>query len=107
MARDEGELFASVDSLLAVVASRRSLPGPAERRRLRELSGLSQGQVAEALGVRRETVTGWETGRTEPRAPQRAAYARLLEGLALRYPSSEAADDDADTGDGAGKRHEQ
>lgn len=29
----------------------------------------------------------WETGKTEPRPPKRAAYARLLEGLAQRFPA--------------------
>lgn len=107
MARGEDDLFASVDALLAVVASLGSLPGPAERKRLRELSGLSQSQVAEALGVRRETVGGWESGRSEPRAPQRTAYARLLEGLALRYSSPATVDDDPGSGNRARTDHGQ
>jgi hypothetical protein len=32
-------------------------------------------------------VGNWETGKTEPRPPKRAAYARLLEGLAARFPA--------------------
>lgn len=63
------------------------LPAPAERKRLREAAGLSQDQVSNALNVRRETVTGWEAGRTEPRPPKRAAYARLLDGLTARFPA--------------------
>ncbi|MFJ3800019.1 telomere-associated protein Tap [Streptomyces sp. NPDC090088] len=83
---EQNGLFASVDALLGQVAVD-SLPNPAERKRLREAAGLSQDQVANALNVRRETVTGWEAGRSEPRPPKRAAYARLLEGLADRFPA--------------------
>ncbi|MEX2974751.1 helix-turn-helix domain-containing protein [Streptomyces sp. C184] len=85
MPNEQDKLFASVDALLEQVADQDALPDPAERRRLREAGGLSQDQVARALSVRRETVTSWEVGRTEPRPPKRAAYARLLEGLAARY----------------------
>ncbi|MEV6536010.1 helix-turn-helix domain-containing protein [Streptomyces sp. NPDC051639] len=82
----EDELFSAVDALLEVVAQD-ELPEPAERRRLREAAGLSQAQIATAMGTRREAVGNWESGRTEPRPPQRAAYARLLEGLATRFPA--------------------
>ncbi len=40
--------------------------------------------------ARREAVGNWETGKTEPRPPKRAAYARLLEGLAARFPAPAA-----------------
>ncbi|WP_309485343.1 telomere-associated protein Tap [Streptomyces sp. WELS2] len=82
----ENELFSAVDALLEQVPED-DLPPPAERRRLREASGLSQAQIATALKTRRETVANWEAGRTEPRPPQRAAYARLLERLAERFPA--------------------
>ncbi|MFJ4781477.1 telomere-associated protein Tap [Streptomyces sp. NPDC088762] len=83
---DEQEvLFAAVDALLEEVAQD-PLPHPDERKRLREAAGLSQDQIAKALAVRRETVTSWETGRTSPRPPKRAAYARLLEGLTSLHP---------------------
>ncbi|MFD9210908.1 telomere-associated protein Tap [Streptomyces sioyaensis] len=91
MPNEQDKLFASVDALLEHVADQDALPDPAERRRLREAGGLSQDQVARALSVRRETVTSWEVGRTEPRPPKRAAYARLLEGLAARYPADDPA----------------
>lgn len=73
----ESELFSAVDALLEQVPSD-DLPPPAERRRLREAAGLSQTQIATALGTRREAVGSWEAGQREPRPPQRAAYARLL-----------------------------
>ncbi|MFJ7200968.1 MULTISPECIES: telomere-associated protein Tap [unclassified Streptomyces] len=82
----ENELFSAVDALLEQVAQD-DLPVPAERKRLREAAGLSQVQIATALDARREAVGNWETGKTEPRPPKRAAYARLLEGLAARFPA--------------------
>ncbi|MGW3938376.1 telomere-associated protein Tap [Streptomyces phaeochromogenes] len=77
------ELFDRVDAL---VASRSSLPLPAERKRLRQAHGLTLDEVATALDVRRATVSGWESGKTEPRPPERDAYARLLNKLAELYP---------------------
>ncbi|WP_331736489.1 helix-turn-helix transcriptional regulator (plasmid) [Streptomyces canus] len=92
----ENELLSNVDALLEQVA-KDDLPPPAERKRLREASGLSQTQVATALQTRRETVASWESGKNEPRPPQRAAYARFLEKLAERFPApdSEATDEPA------------
>ncbi|MGW3498635.1 telomere-associated protein Tap [Streptomyces sp. NPDC001020] len=78
------ELFDAVDALLA---SRAALPPPAERKRLRKAHGLTVDEVAGALRVRRATVSGWESGKTEPRPPERDAYARLLDGLAKLYPA--------------------
>ncbi|MET8128217.1 helix-turn-helix domain-containing protein [Streptomyces sp. NPDC005065] len=81
------ELFDAVDALIAGHAP---LPPPAERERLRKAHGLTQEQVAAALKVRRATVVSWENGRTEPRPPQREAYARLLDKLAELYPANTA-----------------
>ncbi|CAL9439146.1 telomere-associated protein Tap [Streptomyces sp. enrichment culture] len=78
------ELFDAVDALLA---SRAVLPPPAERKRLRAAHGLTIEEVATALKVRRATVSGWESGKTEPRPPERDAYARLLDKLAELYPA--------------------
>lgn len=78
------ELFDAVDAL---VASRSTLPPPAERKRLRAAHGLTIDEVAGALKVRRATVSGWESGKTEPRPPERDAYARLLDQLAELYPA--------------------
>lgn len=83
---EQTTLFAAVDALLEATAAQDALPHPDERKRLREAAGLSQDQIAQALSVRRETVTSWETGRTAPRPPKRAAYARLLNGLAELHP---------------------
>ncbi|MEU0103610.1 helix-turn-helix transcriptional regulator [Streptomyces sp. NPDC006267] len=78
------ELFDAVDALLA---SRATLPPPAERKRLRAAHGLTIDEVSTALKVRRATVSGWESGKTEPRPPERDAYARLLDKLAELYPA--------------------
>ncbi|GGT02830.1 telomere-associated protein Tap [Streptomyces cinerochromogenes] len=80
------ELFDAVDAL---VASRSPLPPPAERRRLRQAHALTLDEVAAALKVRRATVGAWESGKTEPRPPEREAYARMLEQLATLYPAPE------------------
>ncbi len=81
------ELFDAVDAL---VASRSPLPPPAERKRLRQAHALTLDEVAAALDVRRATVSGWESGKTEPRPPQREPYARLLRQLAQLYPTAES-----------------
>ncbi|MFE9814449.1 telomere-associated protein Tap [Streptomyces sp. NPDC005773] len=81
------ELFDAVDAL---IADHSPLPPPQERERLRKAHGLTQEQVAAALGVRRATVVSWENGRTEPRPPQREAYARLVNKLAELYPEMPA-----------------
>ncbi|MGV9450636.1 helix-turn-helix domain-containing protein [Streptomyces sp. NPDC003635] len=66
------------------------LPPPKERRRLREAQSLTQAQVAARIGVTRETVRAWETGRTTPRGRKRVAYARLLSELSRPTTGQEA-----------------
>ncbi|MFD4048802.1 helix-turn-helix transcriptional regulator, partial [Streptomyces sp. NPDC058611] len=90
------KLFDAVDAL---VASRSPLPPPAERKRLRAAHGLTIDEVATALGVRRATVSAWESGRTEPRPPEREAYARLLRQLAELYPVPAAEPEPAPSAD--------
>ncbi|MFE9404099.1 telomere-associated protein Tap [Streptomyces sp. NPDC006530] len=86
------ELFDAVDAL---IASRSPLPPAAERKRLRQAHGLTLDEVAGALDVRRATVSGWEAGRTEPRPPERDAYARMLKQLAQLYPANASAPTEA------------
>jgi len=78
------ELFDAIDAL---IAGQSPLPPPAERERLRTAHGLSHEQVAKALKVRRATVVNWENGKTDPRPPQREAYAHFLSELAKLYPA--------------------
>jgi DNA-binding transcriptional regulator YiaG len=68
-----------VDDLVERVRSRKQLPGPAERRRIREAAGVSLRDVAAAVGVSHTAVASWEAGAT-PRE-HRTAYLRLLEEL--------------------------
>jgi putative transcriptional regulator len=48
-------------------------------RRLREILGLSQGQLAQALQVSRQTVNAIETGRYLPSLPLAFAIAKFFE----------------------------
>jgi DNA-binding transcriptional regulator YiaG len=45
---------------------RRALPSPKELRRLRIDAGVSAAEVAEVLGVSRQTVLNWESGSAKP-----------------------------------------
>lgn len=57
---------------------RLELPQPAERRRLREAVGLSQQEVADALGVTRAAVGHWETGLRSPRGRLLSEYVTVI-----------------------------
>ncbi|MFI6449638.1 hypothetical protein [Kitasatospora sp. NPDC050543] len=81
------ELFDSVDALLSGV--RTGLPAPAERQRLRLAAGLTPAQIAAVLRVDPAQVLGWEDGSTVPGRDIAPAYARLLAGLAERFPAPE------------------
>lgn len=75
-----------MDAIEALL-SRPSLPPPAARAALRKAEGLTQEEVADAFGVSRVAFHRWETGQAEPRARSKAAYLRLLQGLAKKHPS--------------------
>ncbi|MFB7711324.1 helix-turn-helix domain-containing protein [Streptomyces sp. NPDC056105] len=68
------------------------LPGPKERRRLRESKSLTQAQVAAEVGVTRETVRAWESGRSTPRGHKRETYAKLLASVEADAPAPAAAE---------------
>lgn len=69
------------------------LPPPSVRAKLRLAAGLTQQDVADAVGVKRVAVTRWELGQTNPRRPHRENYLRLLKGLAERFPEAVKADE--------------
>ncbi|MBH1937830.1 helix-turn-helix domain-containing protein [Streptomyces sp. AV19] len=73
-----------VDALV----DREILPSPRVRQQLRVAAGLSQTEVAEAIGVKRLAVARWESGEAHPRRPHRGVYAHLLRRLAERYPNA-------------------
>jgi len=66
------------------------LPPPGRRRRLRRAAGLTQRELAAAVGVARITLARWEAGRFAPRGARRARYVDALARLA------EAADETAE-----------
>ncbi|MFD8782581.1 telomere-associated protein Tap [Kitasatospora sp. NPDC059599] len=84
-----GDLFASIDALLARPRPGDDLPVPAERERLRKAGDYTQEELAAALKTRRETIVRWEAGTTEPRPPKREIYIRFLATLALRHGTVE------------------
>ncbi|MYT37156.1 helix-turn-helix domain-containing protein [Streptomyces sp. SID8356] len=77
----ELEALKRVDALLDNV-----LPPPRVRAQLRLAAGLTQKDVADAVGVQRLAVVRWELGQSHPRRPHRDAYAHLLQRLAERFP---------------------
>lgn len=72
-----------VDALLDDV-----LPPPHVRQQLRLAAGLTQQEVADAVGVKRLAVARWELGQTHPRRPHRRVYMHLLKRLAERFPEA-------------------
>jgi transcriptional regulator with XRE-family HTH domain len=67
--------------LLERVRMRRSLPEPRVRRAIRLAAGVSQADVAEALGVAQRTVARWELGQANPRGASLVSYVELLDAL--------------------------
>ena len=71
----------NLDELLERVRSRRRLPDAAERRRIRVAAGVSQRELASALGVSWTAIQRWEQG-ARPRThleQYASALTRLLE----------------------------
>ena len=60
----------------------RAIPPTPNRRALRLAAGLTQDDVAAAVGVDRATVSRWETGSREPAGRNRQAYADALSEMA-------------------------
>jgi len=58
------------------------LPPPARRRLLREQHGITQDEVARAVGVNRATIARWELGVRDPRDAHLARYVEVLQRLA-------------------------
>ncbi len=67
--------------VLSKAQVRRRMPSPEARRLLRTRSGLTQDDLARALGVNRATVSRWEAGRN-PRATLAARYLELMDRIA-------------------------
>jgi len=65
----------------AKMRAKRALPPPAMRRAIRLGAGLSQADVAEIMGVARESVARWEAGARTPRGRVLIEYVDLLDQL--------------------------
>jgi len=72
----------TLDGALGRAKAKRHLPPPATQRLLRERAGLTQADVAATLGVTREAIAQWESGRRTPRAALVAEYVAILDRLA-------------------------
>jgi DNA-binding transcriptional regulator YiaG len=70
-----------MDGIRRKTRAHRELPGPALRCAIRQDAGLSQEDVAGAVGVTRAAVSRWETGDRRPRGDLLVAYSELLQGL--------------------------
>lgn len=66
------------NDLIREVRARRGLPHPPLARAIREAAGISQGRLAQELGVDRVTVTRWESGVRRPRGSTATRYAEIL-----------------------------
>ncbi|WP_331749932.1 helix-turn-helix domain-containing protein (plasmid) [Streptomyces sp. NBC_01707] len=65
-----------------------TLPTPQVRQQLRLAAGLTQTEVADAIGVKRLAVARWEAGLAQPHRGNRRAYAHLLRRLAAKHPDA-------------------
>jgi HTH-type transcriptional regulator/antitoxin MqsA len=72
-----------LERALAGSRARRGLPSPERRRLIRIAAGLTQSELAEAVGgVDPSTVVRWESGANQPTREHAAAYLEVLEQLA-------------------------
>jgi HTH-type transcriptional regulator/antitoxin MqsA len=65
-----------------------TLPAPPVRQQLRVAAGLTQAEVADAIGVQRLAVARWEAGVTKPHRGNRLKYAHFLRRLAEKFPAA-------------------
>jgi len=81
---DKAELDALEDLKYVSAARRWAKNGTA--RRVRELSEVTQAEIAEVIGVDASAVAHWETGRRTPTGDAVKAYARTLVALGANLP---------------------
>lgn len=65
-----------------MIDSRPTLPDPAYLKAIRQKSGLTQAEVAEAIGVTPGAVKHYEAGRRRPRGENLARYSEAVEEMA-------------------------
>ena len=76
------ETSPAVDLALVMEAREAARSGRGER--LRTAAGISQGELAAAIGVTPACISRWEAGDRRPRGVAAMAYAQLLRSLAQR-----------------------
>jgi len=69
------------DAVITKARQRRPFRTPESRKAIREAARLSQGEIAEVVGVSRCCIWLWETGRREPQGTARDTYFALLDRL--------------------------
>lgn len=69
---------------LGLVMEAREAARSGRGERLRIAAGISQGELAAAIGVTPAAVSRWEAGERRPRGDAAVAYAQLLRSLAER-----------------------
>jgi transcriptional regulator with XRE-family HTH domain len=60
---------------------RQRLPPPEIARAIRRAAGVSQQELADAIGVSRQAVSYWEAGLRRPRGARLAVYAEAIQRL--------------------------
>lgn len=80
------ERLLAINDLLAQGPRPPLLPPPDERRRLREIWGITIEEVASALGQEPDAMAEWEAGRITAGPADTYAYLRLLSGMRERMP---------------------
>lgn len=78
--------MSQIDELMYRAWLRSALPEPTHRREIRVRAGLTQAEVAEAIGVSRPAIVRWERGERVPRRPHLDNYIELLRRLADEAP---------------------
>lgn len=69
------------DRIRSRLRVRRDLPGPDQRRELRETAALSQQDLADIVGVTRQAISHWESGIRTPRGVLLDRYVEALRTL--------------------------
>lgn len=68
-------------SALAGIALTRAALRSGEARRARIAAGVTAAEIASVIGVTRQSVSSWETGRSVPSTAHALAYGRALAAL--------------------------
>lgn len=69
------------DQIRSRLRIRHELPSPSERRKLRDTAGLTQQELADAIGVTRAAISQWEAGTRTPRGSLLDRYVDAIRAL--------------------------